>query len=237
MPTRRTGRRCPASALVPGIGTHVDVDLKKYMDTNENPKAQTAQVGTNPHNVAAISYPGYVAPEGPGGRSTRLQTLATPTRPPRTLARFEEGLRASGNFIICGSPGAGAESTDQYKIPEGHVYESSAPEGDAVQGLGPDSEYGTNPKKLSGITHLSGDTTDSENYKIPGEDYVRNTGHPFKQAADILGTPFLNHDTYFDEGTRTSQDFSNIIAGGKQTTDDEWAAIEMERGKYPTDTL
>ena len=33
------------------------------------------------------------------------------------------------------------------------------------------------------------------------------------------------------EGTRTSQDFSNIIAGGKQTTDDKRAAIEMERGK------
>ena len=132
---------------------------------------------------------------------------------------------------MCGSPGAGAESTDQYNIPEGHVYESSVPKGDAVQGLGPDSEYGTNPKKLSSITHLSGDTTDSENYKIPGEDYVRNTGHPFKQAADILSTPFLNHDTYFDEGTRTSQDFSNIIAGGKQTTDDGWAAIEMERSK------
>ena len=138
---------------------------------------------------------------------------------------------------MCGSPGAGAESTDQYNVPEGHVYESSVPKGDAVQGLGPDSEYGTNPKKLSGITHLSGDTTDSENYKTPGEDYVRDTGHPFKQAADILGTPFLNHDTYFDEDTRTSQDFSNTIAGGKQTTDDEWAAIEMERGKQPTDTL
>lgn len=145
------------------------------------------------------------------------------------MTQVAEG--AVDNFIMCGSPGAGAESTDQYNIPEGHVYESSVPKGDAAQGLGPDSEYGTNPKKLSSITHLSGDTTGSENYKIPGEDYVRNTGHPFKQAADILGAPFLNHDTYFDEGTRTSQDFSNIIAGGKQTTDDKWAAIEMERSK------
>lgn len=265
MPTRRTGRRCPTSALVPGIGTHVDGDLKKYMDTNENLKAQTAQVGTNPHNVATISYLGYVAPEGPDGKIYQAANISYADEAAPDLARFEEGLRASGNtnghsftntvighsygsttagkamtqvaegtvdnFIMCGSPGAGAESTDQYNVPEGHVYESSVPEGDAVQGLGPDSEYGTNPKKLSGITHLSGDTTDSENYKIPGEDYVRNTGHPFKQAADIPGAPFLNHDTYFDEGTRTSQDFSNIIAGGKQTTDDEWAAIEMERGK------
>mgnify|MGYP000973595554 CR=1 FL=1 len=33
------------------------------------------------------------------------------------------------------------------------------------------------------------------------------------------------------EGTRTSQDFANIIAGGKQTTDEEWAAIQEERSK------
>lgn len=33
------------------------------------------------------------------------------------------------------------------------------------------------------------------------------------------------------EATRTSQDFANIIAGGKQTTDEEWAAIQEERGK------
>ncbi len=33
------------------------------------------------------------------------------------------------------------------------------------------------------------------------------------------------------EGTRASQDFANIIAGGNPTTDEEWAAIEKERGK------
>ena len=48
---------------------------------------------------------------------------------------------------------------------------------------------------------------------------------------DIDLHSFANHDRYFDNGTRTSQDFSNIIAGGKQTTDEEWAAIEEERGK------
>ena len=39
------------------------------------------------------------------------------------------------------------------------------------------------------------------------------------------------------EDTRTSQDFANIIAGGKQTTDEEWAAIQEERGKKPADTF
>ena len=33
------------------------------------------------------------------------------------------------------------------------------------------------------------------------------------------------------EGTRTSQDFANIIAGDKQTANEEWAAIQEERGK------
>ena len=33
------------------------------------------------------------------------------------------------------------------------------------------------------------------------------------------------------EGARTWQDFANIIAGGKQTTDEEWAAIQEERSK------
>ena len=33
------------------------------------------------------------------------------------------------------------------------------------------------------------------------------------------------------EGTRTSQDFANIIAGSNPTTNEEWATIEKERGK------
>lgn len=40
---------------------------------------------------------------------------------------------------------------------------------------------------------------------------------------------FDNHMAYFEEGTRTSQDFANIVAGGQQTTDEEWAAIKEAR--------
>ena len=253
------------STLVPGIGTHVGSDLKKYMDANENLKAQTAHTGVDPSRVATISYLGYVAPEGPGGKIYQAANIGYANRAAPDLARFEEGLRASGNanghsftntvighsygsttagkamtqvaegtvdnFIMCGSPGGGAESIDQYNVPEGHVYESSIPEGDAVQGLGPDSEYGTNPKKLDGIVHLSGDATDADGY-WSWTDSVRRTAGllPFLKM-DIDLHSFANHDRYFDDGTRTSQDFSNIIAGGKQTTDEEWAAIEEERGK------
>lgn len=253
------------STLVPGIGTHVGSDLKKYMDANENLKAQTAHAGVDPSRVATISYLGYVAPEGPGGKIYQAANIGYANRAAPDLARFEEGLRASGNanghsftntvighsygsttagkamtqvaegtvdnFIMCGSPGGGAESIDQYNVPEGHVYESSVPEGDAVQGLGPDSEYGTNPKKLDGIVHLSGDATDADGY-WSWTDSVRRTAGllPFLKM-DIDLHSFANHDRYFDDGTRTSQDFSNIIAGGKQTTDEEWSAIETERGK------
>ena len=253
------------STLVPGIGTNVRERLGYYMDINERLRAQAGQAGVDPNNVATISYLGYVAPKNDGVNLIQAADIGYANRAAPGLARFMEGLRASGNanghsftntlighsygsttagkamtqvaegtvdnFIMCGSPGAGAESIDQYNVPEGHVYESSVPLADAVQGLGPDSAYGTDPRVLSGITHLSGDTTDSENFKIPGVDYVRDTGHPIKQAEDLLKDPFLNHNTYFDDGTRTSQDFSNIIAGGKQTTDDEWAAIQKERGK------
>lgn len=253
------------STLVPGIGTHVGSDLKKYMDANENLKAQTAHTGVDPSRVATISYLGYVAPEGPGGKIYQAANIGYANRAAPDLARFEEGLRASGNanghsftntvighsygsttagkamtqvaegtvdnFIMCGSPGGGAESIDQYNVPEGHVYESSIPEGDAVQGLGPDSEYGTNPKKLDGIVHLSGDATDADGYWSWTDSARRTAGLlPFLKM-DIDLHSFANHDRYFDDGTRTSQDFSNIIAGGKQTTDEEWSAIETERGK------
>ena len=50
------------------------------------------------------------------------------------------------------------------------------------------------------------------------------TGAALRHAID-------NHMLYFEDGTRTSQDFANIIAGGKQTTDEEWAAIKAARAK------
>ena len=37
-------------------------------------------------------------------------------------------------LILTGSPGGGVQSIDEYNVPREHVYESSIPEGDAVQG-------------------------------------------------------------------------------------------------------
>lgn len=134
-------------------------------------------------------------------------------------------------FIMCGSPGSGAHSIDAYNIPKKYVYESSIPEGDAVQGLGPDASYGTNPRKLEGITHLSGDATDANDYWHTYDSLLKHPFDPGKASADYLANSFTNHMAYFEKDTRTSQDFANIIAGEKQTTDKEWAALEEARAK------
>jgi len=253
------------STLVPGIGTNVRGDLGDYIKRNENLRAQTAEAGTDPSDVATISYLGYVAPKNDFGHLYQAADIGYADRAAPDLARFEEGLRASGkanghsftntvighsygsttagkamtqvaegtvdNFIMCGSPGAGAESIDQYNVPKGHVYESSVPEGDAVQGLGPDDTYGTNPKKLPGITHLSGDTTEAKGYWTFADSLKRTKGiEPFLDI-DVALNSLTNHMSYLDKDTRAFQDFANIIGGGKQTTDEEWSAIETERGK------
>lgn len=253
------------STLVPGIGTNVRGDLGDYIKRNENLRAQTAEAGTDPSDVATISYLGYVAPKNDFGHLYQAADIGYADRAAPDLARFEEGLRASGkanghsftntvighsygsttagkamtqvaegtvdNFIMCGSPGAGAESIDQYNVPKGHVYESSVPEGDAVQGLGPDNTYGTNPKKLDGIVHLSGDTTEAKGYWTYADSLKRTKGiEPFLDI-DVALNSLTNHMSYFDKDTRAFQDFANIIGGGKQTTDEEWSSIETERGK------
>ena len=132
-------------------------------------------------------------------------------------------------FIMCGSPGSGAHSIDEYNVPKEHVYESSIPEGDAVQGLGPDASYGRNPRKLEGITHLSGDATDAKGYWHSYESFLNHPLDPGMANADYLLHSFKNHMAYFNEGTRTSQDFANIVAGADQTTDKEWEALKEAR--------
>ena len=136
-------------------------------------------------------------------------------------------------LILTGSPGGGVQSIDEYNVPREHVYESSIPEGDAVQGIGPDWIYGKNPRKLEGITHLTGDATDAKDYSHPLPPETPLIGDPAAgvRTGAALRHAIDNHMLYFEDGTRTSQDFANIIAGGKQTTDEEWAAIKAARAK------
>ena len=249
------------STFVPGIGTNVRDSLGQYMEINDRLKQQTAHTGVDPNNVATISYLGYVAPKNDGLNLIQAADIGYANRAAPKLAQFEEGLRASANarghtftntllthsygsttggkaaalmapgtidrLILTGSPGGGVQTIDEYSVSKEHVYESSVPEGDAVLGLGPDAYYGKNPRKLEGITHLSGDATDAKGYWHP----LPDDADPDDQVKDSLSHLTANHMSYFEEGTRTSQDFANIIAGGKQTTDEEWAAIKAARGK------
>ena len=249
------------STLVPGIGTNVRGDLGKYMAANDRLRAQTAHAGVDPNNVATISYLGYVAPKNDGLNNIQAADIGYADRAAPGLARFEEGLRANAEanhhkftntlvthsygsttggkaaalmapgtvdrLILTGSPGGGVQSIDEYNVPREHVYESSIPEGDAVQGIGPDAYYGKNPRHLEGITHLSGDATDAKDYwHLLPED----VGH-HARFGNALAHAIANHMLYFEDGTRTSQDFANIIAGGNPTTDEEWAAIKAARAK------
>ena len=249
------------STLVPGIGTNVRGDLGKYVAANDRLRAQTAHAGVDPNNVATISYLGYVAPKNDGFNNIQAADIGYANRAAPVLARFEEGLRANAEanhhkftntlvthsygsttggkaaalmapgtidrLILTGSPGGGVDSIDEYNVPREHVYESSIPEGDAVQGIGPDAYYGKNPRHLEGITHLSGDATDAKDYwHLLPED----VGH-HARFGNALAHAIANHMLYFEDGTRTSQDFANIIAGGNPTTDEEWAAIKAARAK------
>ena len=249
------------STLVPGIGTNVRGDLGKYVAANDRLRAQTAHAGVDPNNVATISYLGYVAPKNDGFNNIQAADIGYANRAAPVLARFEEGLRANAEanhhkftntlvthsygsttggkaaalmapgtidrLILTGSPGGGVDSIDEYNVPREHVYESSIPEGDAVQGIGPDAYYGKNPRHLEGITHLSGDATDAKDYwHLLPED----VGH-HARFGNALAHAIANHMLYFEDGTRTSQDFANIVAGGNPTTDEEWAAIKAARAK------
>ena len=249
------------STLVPGIGTNVRGDLAKYVATNDRLRAQTAHAGADPNNVATISYLGYVAPKNDGLNNIQAADIGYANRAAPVLARFEEGLRANAEanhhkftntlvthsygsttggkaaalmapgtvdrLILTGSPGGGVQSSDEYNVPREHVYESSIPEGDAVQGIGPDAYYGKNPRHLEGITHLSGDATDAKDYWHP----LPDIDDPQAEVTNRLSHAIDNHMLYFEDGTRTSQDFANIIAGGNPTTDEEWAAIKAARAK------
>lgn len=131
------------------------------------------------------------------------------------------------NLIMCGSPGSGVQSIDQYNIPKGHVYESSTHLGDIVQDLGFDSSFGRDPKKLEGITHLSGDVSDTK----ANRHLYHNHPNPKFEGTSGSTSPLANHSAYFDHHTRAFRDFTHVMLGKEPTTDAQWAAIQAERGK------
>ena len=131
------------------------------------------------------------------------------------------------NLIMCGSPGSGVQSIDQSSLPRGHVYESSTHLGDMVQDLGFDSTFGRDPKKLEGITHLSGDVSDTK----ANRHLYQNHPNPKFEGTSGATFPLANHSAYFDHHTRAFRDFTHVMLGKEPTTDAQWADIQAERRK------
>lgn len=120
------------------------------------------------------------------------------------------------DFVMFGSPGSGAQDLREYNIDPHHVYVSAVPQGDAIQGIGPDAWFGKNPTKLDGIQHLSGDATASARYDDTPT-WQRSLEHavfPWTNVTDP-SNPFVNHSTYLDDGTETQKDFARVVGGAK----------------------
>lgn len=97
------------------------------------------------------------------------------------------------DLVMFGSPGSGVHDVHEYNLGTGQAHVSAVDSHDLVQGMGPDLLFGTNPSKLPGINHLSGETPDAT-----GWSYLN---------------PFGRHSSYLVEGSEALIDMSKVVAG------------------------
>ncbi|RRD41871.1 alpha/beta hydrolase, partial [Buchananella hordeovulneris] len=98
------------------------------------------------------------------------------------------------DLVLFGSPGAGVYNVEEYNVPQGHAWVSGVRGGDAVQGLGLDSDFGRNPMGMDGFTPLSNEAPD-----------------PRTGILDFFG----RHSVYLEPGSGTLKDFGRVVAGAK----------------------
>lgn len=188
------------------------------------------QAGVPLDDVATIAWLGYEAPQSLDVASTakahagadRLASFAEGIQssrtssgagdPHQTVLGHSYGSTTAGmavnqvregvvdDLIMFGSPGSGVQDAREYSLDPTHVHVSAVPEGDIVQGIGPDWAFGTNPAKLEDINHLSGDATGSDKY---------DPDVPWWQFWDA----WKNHSTYLDDNTKTLKDFARVVGG------------------------
>ena len=119
------------------------------------------------------------------------------------LAMLQMGEGVVDDHIYLASPGSGAHSVGALGVDPSHVWVSAVPEGDAVQGRGPDwSDFARDPQELEGIQHLSGDATGAQGY-VP---------NPW--------SPIANHSSYFappkpGERNKVFDDICKVLGGAK----------------------
>ncbi|RRD51023.1 hypothetical protein EII12_08785, partial [Buchananella hordeovulneris] len=114
------------------------------------------------------------------------------------VARVRPGV--VDDMILFGSPGAGVDDVWEYNLPKGHAWVSGVDGGDDVQGIGTPVGFGSNPLRMTGVTHLSNDA--------PGDrGFLGNMFHPFAR-----------HSVYLTPDSGTLKDFGRVVAGIKQPT-------------------
>ncbi len=118
------------------------------------------------------------------------------------LAMLQVGEGVVDDHIYLASPGSGADSVGALGVDPSHVWVSAVPEGDMVQGMGPDITFGRNPEQLEGIQHLSGDATGAQGYDPQPS------------------SPVANHSSYFappkpGERNKVFDDICSVVVGVK----------------------
>ena len=104
------------------------------------------------------------------------------------------------DFVYTGSPGAAVHSVGTLGVIPEHTWVSAIPLHDEVQGMGPDSSFGRDPKELEGIGHLSGDASGGDGYN-----------------PDPNADKYVNHSAYFyrakpNEHNYSLEDIGKVIA-------------------------
>jgi len=118
------------------------------------------------------------------------------------LAMRQMGEGVVDDHVYLASPGSGAYSVGALGVDPSHVWVSAVPEGDMVQGMGPDITFGRNPEQLEGIQHLSGDATGAQGYDPQPS------------------SPVANHSSYFappkpGERNKVFDDVCKVLGGAK----------------------
>ena len=118
------------------------------------------------------------------------------------FAMRQMGEGVVDDHIYLGSPGSAAYTVGALGVDPSHVWVSAVPEGDMVQGMGPDITFGRNPEQLEGIQHLSGDATGAQGYDPQPS------------------SPVANHSSYFappkpGERNEAFDDVCRVVVGVK----------------------
>ena len=118
------------------------------------------------------------------------------------FAMRQMGEGVVDDHIYLASPGSAAYTVGALGVDPSHVWVSAVPEGDMVQGIGPDMTFGRNPQQLEGIQHLSGDATGAQGYDPQPS------------------SPVANHSSYFappkpGERNEAFDDVCRVLGGAK----------------------